>query len=99
MAFGVRRGKRAAGALFGLLAATALSGDMPKGYQQVLPPGRIPSIDNPRFVPAATAKIPGGAWVLGVLVEGEARAYSLNLLNRHEIVNDRAGGASFAAVW
>jgi hypothetical protein len=50
-------------------------------------------------VTAAEAEIPGDAWVLGVVVDGEARAYSLNLLNRHEIVNDRVGDKSFAAVW
>jgi len=34
------------------------------------------------------------------VVEGQARAYSLNLLNRHEVVNDRAAdGTAFAVVW
>ena len=81
------------------IAGTARGEDLPKGYQQILPRGRIASIDAPRFVPAAKARIPAGAWVLGVVVEGEARAYSLNLLNQHEVVNDRAGATSFAAVW
>ncbi len=92
-----------AGIVFGALTlgmtVGALSEDLPKGYQQILPRGRIASIDTPHFVPAAKAKIPGDAWVLGVVVDGEARAYSLNLLNEHEIVNDRAGSTSFAAVW
>jgi hypothetical protein len=39
------------------------------------------------------------AWILGVEIDGEARAYSLNLLNSHEVVNDRIGERSFAAVW
>jgi len=34
-----------------------------------------------------------------VEIDGQARAYSLNLLNRHEVVNDQIGGKSFAAVW
>ena len=34
-----------------------------------------------------------------VVIDGEARAYSLNLLNRHEVVNDRIGEQKFAAVW
>ncbi len=91
--------RRAAGALIAWMVAGAAAEELPKGFQQILPRGRIGSIDAPRFVPAAKAHIPGGAWVLGVFVEGEARAYSLNLLNHHEIVNDRAGGTSFAAVW
>jgi hypothetical protein len=81
------------------LAVLCSAEERPKGYRQVLPRGRIASIDEPRFVPAAKARIPAGAWVFGVVVEGEPRAYSLNLLNRHEIVNDRVGGTSFAAVW
>lgn len=89
----------AGAALTACVVAVAAAEELPKGYQQILPRGRIASIDAPRFVPAAKARIPADAWVLGVVVEGEARAYSLNLLNRHEIVNDRAGGTSFAAVW
>ena len=81
------------------LVAPSSAAERPKGYQQILPRGRIASVDDPRFVPAAKARIPADAWVLGVVVEGQARAYSLNLLNRHEIVNDRVGGTSFAAVW
>ncbi|MCH7548683.1 MAG: DUF3179 domain-containing protein [Candidatus Krumholzibacteriota bacterium] len=43
--------------------------------------------------------IPDDAWILGVLINGEARAYDLNLLNHHEIVNDEVGGTPVAAVW
>ncbi len=86
-------------AIAAVLAVPSPAEKPPKGYQQVLPRGRIASVDKPRFVPAAKARIPMEAWVFGVVVEGQARAYSLNLLNRHEIVNDRVGGTSFAAVW
>lgn len=83
-----------------VLAATwAGAEQVPKGYRQIVPRGGIPSIDTPRFVAAARARIPDQAWVLGVMVAGQARAYSLNLLDRHEIVNDRAGDTTFAAVW
>lgn len=73
--------------------------ELPPGVQQILPRGGIPAIFQPRFVGADEARIPDDAWVLGVVVEGEAKAYSLNLLNRHEVVNDRSGGTAFAAVW
>jgi hypothetical protein len=72
---------------------------LPPEFQQIIPRGRIASVDAPRFVAASEAKLPPEAWVLGVVVDGEARAYSLNLLNRHEIVNDEVGGRTFAAVW
>ncbi len=51
------------------------------------------------FVAAAEAELPDDAWVLGVAVDGQAKAYSLNLLNRHEVVNDRIGETAYAAVW
>jgi hypothetical protein len=80
--------------------ATRAAGEKPPpGVEQLLPRGGIPAIFAPRFVPGAQARVPDDAWVLGVVVEGEAKAYSLNLLNRHEVVNDRSGGTAFAAVW
>lgn len=71
----------------------------PEGVQLLLPRGEIPAIFEPQFVSAEKAKMPDEAWVLGVVVEGQAKAYSLNLLNQHEVVNDRSGGTAFAAVW
>ena len=73
--------------------------DPPPGVEQLLPRGRIAAVFEPEFVSAADAEIADDAWVLGVVVEGEARAYSLNLLNSHEVVNDKAGDTAFAAVW
>ena len=72
---------------------------LPDDFIQVIPRGRIASVDAPQFVTVAEADIPGEAWVMGVVMDGQARAYSLNLLNRHEIVNDEIGGVKFAAVW
>lgn len=73
--------------------------DLPPDFEQLLPRGSIASVDAPRFVPAAEADIPDDAWVLGVVLDGQARAYSLNLLNHHEVINDRIGDTAFAAVW
>lgn len=72
---------------------------LPSAFKQIIPRGRIASVDAPRFVPAEKARVPPEAWILGVVVEGQVRAYSLNLLNRHEIVNDQIGNKTFAAVW
>ena len=53
----------------------------------------IPSIRKPEAVPADRA-----AWVseedrvLGMVVNGEARAYPLRILELHEFVNDVLGG-------
>ncbi|KAA3615289.1 MAG: DUF3179 domain-containing protein [Calditrichaeota bacterium] len=70
-----------------------------KEFEQILPRGRIAAITEPIYVPAQAAKIGDESWVLGVIIDGEARAYSLTLLNSHEIVNDKIGETAFAAVW
>lgn len=73
--------------------------DAPEGYVQIIPRGRIAAINNPVYVSAEEAEIKGKTWILGVVIDGQARAYSLNTLNSHEIVNDRIGDVHFAAVW
>jgi carotenoid cleavage dioxygenase-like enzyme len=73
--------------------------DLPAEYKQILPRGQIAAITQPQFVPAHKAKIADDSWVLGVVIDGQARAYSLNLLNSHEVVNDQIGEQAFAAVW
>lgn len=75
------------------------SGDLPSGFEQILPRGRIAAIRNPVFVSAEEAEIADETWVFGVVIDGQARAYSLNLLNHHEVVNDQVRDHSFAAVW
>jgi hypothetical protein len=82
-----------------ILAADGLDAELPDDFRQLLPRGRIASVDNPTFVPASEAEISDDAWVLGVEIDGEAKAYSLNLLNHHEIINDRFGETPVAAVW
>jgi hypothetical protein len=76
------------------------SGDeLPEGVEQILERGRIAAVTEPEFVTATEADIPDGAWVLAAAINGVAKAYSLNLLNRHEVVNDRFGDLPVAAVW
>ena len=93
-------------ALSAALAAPAATGaprkphpDLPREFEQQQPRGQIASVDEPQFVAAADADVPDDAWMLGVVIDGHVKAYSLNLLNRHEIVNDRYGDRPVAAVW
>jgi len=79
--------------------AVAQNSDKPAGYIQAIPRGSITSIDQPLLIPAAQATISPETWVFGVVVGGKPRAYALNLLNHHEIVNDQVGDNRFAAVW
>ncbi len=68
---------------------------------QLLPVGAIPAIDDPEFVSGADAELQMRAQepVLGVVIGGEARAYSLWQLDAHEIVNDEIAGSAIAATW
>ena len=61
----------------------------------------IPAIDAPVFVSRqeAEAFMDDGEPVLGLVVNGEARAYSLYHLDHHEIVNDTVGGRAVAVTW
>ena len=61
----------------------------------------IPSIDSPRFVGPGEAdqQMQSFERVLGVSIKGDHRAYPLNMLSRHEIVNDTVGGVPVAVTW
>jgi hypothetical protein len=61
----------------------------------------IRSIENPRFVDQrqANENYDPEELVLGVEINGDARAYSVPLLSRHEIVNDVVGGKPIAVTW
>lgn len=63
------------------------------------PPDGIPSIDEPRFVPAAGARLDPREPVIGFVWNGEARAYPQRIMVYHEIVNDRVGGLNVAVTY
>jgi hypothetical protein len=67
----------------------------------LLPFDAIPSIDEPRFYEAEEAdqEYEDHELVIGVVVDGEARAYPIDLLSRHEIVNDTIAGHPIAITW
>jgi hypothetical protein len=77
---------------------TTIGGD---DVYQVLPLGAIPAIDDPKYVVAdeANRQMLPHEPVLGVVLDGEARAYSLWQLDANEIVNDELAGAAIAATW
>ncbi len=102
----MRRTSRVFTTLVGLLVAgvatpgpAVAEDEPPSGVEQLMPRGRIAAVLDPEFVSAAEAELPDDAWILGVAIDGTAKAYSLNLLNRHEVVNDRTGETAYAAVW
>ncbi len=57
------------------------------------PRDAIPAIDSPKFVPVSEAGMLSDTEpVIGLVVNGDARAYPLRILTWHEIVNDTVGG-------
>ena len=61
------------------------------------PPDGIPAIDDPRFQPVEAATwLEGNEPVVAFEVNGDARAYPVQILTWHEIVNDVVGGGPVA---
>jgi len=90
------------------VAAGALKTDLSKALvplDEIIsggpPPDGIPAIDRPVFVATGAAD----AWlkptepVLALLIDGDARAYPLQILIWHEIVNDTVGGRPVAVTY
>lgn len=76
----------------------------PRRFQYGIGKDTIPSIDAPEFVPPADARlaargVTGDTRVLGVQIDGVARAYPVNVLDLHEVVNDEFGGRAYAVLW
>jgi len=74
-------------------------------FDQILsggvPRDGIPPIDAPQFesIAAASAWLQPQSPVIAVQLDGEARAYPLAILTRHEIVNDTIGEAAIAVTF
>lgn len=67
----------------------------------VLPPDAIPSIDDPQFVDIATADeyLEDAEPVVYLDINGDVRAYPVQILIWHEIVNDVVGGRPVAVTY
>lgn len=60
----------------------------------------IPAIDEPKYVPLAELrKVAEDEPVIGLIIGNEARAYPLQVLTWHEIVNDTVGGVPVAVTY
>jgi hypothetical protein len=79
----------------------AETGEETYNIVSLLPPDAIPAINNPQFVQGAEADTlyHVDELVLGVEIDGDARAYSIPFLSGHEIVNDEVGGVPIAVTW
>lgn len=63
------------------------------------PKDGIPSIDNPQFEPITETRLSDDELIIGVVIDGEAKAYPYAILNWHEIVNDTLAGVPIAVTY
>jgi hypothetical protein len=63
------------------------------------PKDGIPPIDEPVFARSAEVDLPDIEPVIGVILEGTARAYPIRILIWHEIVNDQIGDAPISVTF
>jgi hypothetical protein len=65
------------------------------------PPDGIPSIDNPKFIQIQKAEefLEDSDLVVGLNINGDIRAYPLQILVWHEIVNDKVGNTPVAVTY
>jgi hypothetical protein len=82
-------------------SVTSVGGGVEYRIITLLPKDGIRSIDNPRFLDVVEADLEYDAdeLIIGVEFDGEARAYSIDLLSRREIVNDEVQGRPIAVTW
>ncbi len=67
---------------------------------RVIPQDAKTALVGPPFLPAAQASdIQPSEEVIGVVINGDARAFPLATLNVHEIVDDVIGGRPIAVTW
>ena len=72
---------------------------LPEGFRGVLPRDAIPPIYDPQFVAASDARWDDRSLVVGLEINGDARAYPVSFLNRREIVNDHVGRTPVLVTW
>ena len=64
------------------------------------PKDGIPSLTDPLYLSAGEADyLAGGDRVLGLEINGDARAYPLRIMSWHELVNDTVGGDEILVSW
>jgi hypothetical protein len=73
-----------------------------KNFQYGLGPYAITPINNPEMLSPGEPGYPADSSseaIIGLNIEGDARAYPIRTLSRHEVVNDRVGGKDVAVVY
>ena len=68
-------------------------------FNQILGLDAIRPVYDPQFIPADQADLDDEQLVLGLAIDGEAKAYPIYVLNHREMVNDVMAGIQSLATW
>ncbi len=68
-------------------------------FRQLRPPDAIPPVYHPKFVPHDESDLPHDELVIGLSINGDARAYPAGLLYHREMVNDTVGSVPVLVTW
>lgn len=80
-------------------ATAEATGEREYSWVQLLGRDDIRPIYDPEFVPVDEAGYADEELVMGVAIEGQAKAYPVGLLNRREMVNDELAGIPILVTW
>ncbi len=73
--------------------------EVPAGFRQLLARDAIRPVYDPVFVSAFESGWHDQTLVVGLEIDGDARAYPVSFLNRREIVNDHVGKTPVLVTW
>ena len=73
--------------------------ETPRGFRQLLARDRIAPIYDPVFVAATATEWEDETLVIGVDIDGEAKAYPVSYLNSREMVIDSVAGIPVLVTW
>ena len=73
--------------------------ELPADFRQLLPRDAIRPVYDPEFATAAGVDWPDSTDVIGVEINGEAKAYPVGFLNGRELVIDEIGGEPILVSW
>ena len=68
-------------------------------FPTLLPYDAIRPIYEPEFAPANNAPLEDDELVIGISLNGEAKAYPITVLRSREMVNDELGGKPILVTW
>ncbi len=73
--------------------------ELPDGWYQPVPRGFIDAIEEPNFIEASEVDWTATTDVIGLVIDGDARAYPVSVLTTREMVLDEVGGVPVLVTW